>query len=257
MHQLEWDEDEIATRVKPAFDPMRTQVMTSAARPIVTRDEPSLAGMALPEAAGRPVKPRYPLGWLIALALLSAFVAREGALYMGLARKAARVESPKSEERSEGASLYVDGAHEGITVAVDGVPRGMLPVTLDDLEAGTHRLRFEAGPRFVPVEHSVALLSGERIDFGRVALELRTGQVRVEVTPEQSQVWLRGEEGAARALTGPRTLELAPGDYELIVARRGYRSVVRPLRVDATRPEQVLRISLKPTDWARDDIWEQ
>lgn len=150
------------------------------------------------------------------------------------------------------------GAHPGITVRIDGVDRGGMPLDAVDLPPGEHELQFSAGERFVPMKKRIVVATGKTVDLGRVSLDLARGRLEVSLTTDGAQVWLRAGGGPPRRLSGPfpSVLELEPGDYEVVASRRGYRSVTRPVRIDAERAEQQLTIELQALDWARRDMWE-
>jgi hypothetical protein len=147
--------------------------------------------------------------------------------------------------------------HSGVVMIVDGESRGMLPLTLSNLPVGEHTVRFEAGERFRSIERTIVVVDNDVLDLGRIELELIEGSVTVNITDAAAQVWLRSDDRAAKVVgPWPKVLLLAPGDYELIVARYGYRAQVRPLHIDAADAEQTVEVRLRPTTWLKDDPLE-
>ena len=60
-----------------------------------------------------------------------------------------------------GTRLVVASGQPGLKVTVDGVDRGPAPVNLQGIAPGPHRLRFDAGPRFEPLERTVEVPAGQ------------------------------------------------------------------------------------------------
>ena len=153
-------------------------------------------------------------------------------------------------------AIYAIAAHPGVRASIDGGALVDLPLHVRDIEPGHHVVRFEAGEQYETDLRAVRVTAGAISDLGLIALRLRVAKLHV-AAEVGADVWLRGSRGPARRLKGPwpRVLELEPGDYELIAARYGYRSIVRPLHFDAARPSYRVNLQLTPTAWKKHDVW--
>jgi hypothetical protein len=221
--------------------------------------ERGLSPRAAPRRHSRPARPRWPLSLaLIASCLALGAAAALLAAQLGLLQRAAppAAAAPSAPVPATGA-LSALPAHDGILVSVDQRARGRLPLTVDGLAPGVHEVCFDAGHRFEPRCSRVDIHAGETVDLGRIELALIQGSVTVSVNEPHATVWLRSPEGSA-PLAGPwpRAVELPPGDYEIVVAKYGYHSQVRPLHVSAQHAEHAVRFELRPTSWRTVDALE-
>ncbi len=68
------------------------------------------------------------------------------------------------------ASGFKVSGPSSVKVFVDGVERGTLPLTVDNLAPGTHKLRFDGGDKFESKEREIVVESGRVADLGAVEL---------------------------------------------------------------------------------------
>lgn len=140
----------------------------------------------------------------------------------------------------------ISAAGAGITMFVDGAKKGALPLTISDVAPGVHDVRFE-GPggrkRVVQIE----LGSEEHRDLGTIAFDETKVQVVITLSTRRTVVLLKPERGKQRQLTGPwpMSLELDPGSYSLVAARRGAQTYARPLVLDLDRPYREINVRLR------------
>jgi hypothetical protein len=68
------------------------------------------------------------------------------------------------------ASGFKVSGPSSVKVFVDGVERGTLPLTVDNLAPGSHKLRFDGGDKFESKEREIVVESGKVADLGAVEL---------------------------------------------------------------------------------------
>jgi len=128
-------------------------------------------------------------------------------------------------------TVYGDGAIP-VAVTVDGVPRGLAPVTVDSLEPGTHEVRF-SGPGLQPWGRTVQVKIHDTAQIAaRAVTSPATGvlEVRAQWTDTEGSeplkdatVWIDGEKRGAT----PLSLELPRGPHSVRIEGRGETSAVQ------------------------------
>lgn len=146
-----------------------------------------------------------------------------------------------------------------VKVDVDGKPRGTLPITLADLTPGEHTLRFTARGRKA-VEKKIALSDYETQRLEDVALELETGTLDIALATPGARVLLAPRTGYRKNLAGPfpKSFDVAPGSYDVIALRPGFRPQVTPIEISDAAPRAEVSIELSPMAFVppRSDIYE-
>lgn len=131
-------------------------------------------------------------------------------------------------------SLTVYAADGGLPVAVtvDGVARGLAPVTIDALEPGTHEVRF-SGPGLQPWGRTVQVKIHETAEIAaRAVTSPATGVLvaRAQWTDSDGSEELKGAtvwiDGEKRGVT-PLSLELPRGPHSVRIESRGEESPVQ------------------------------
>ena len=131
-------------------------------------------------------------------------------------------------------SLTVYAADGGIpvAVAVDGVARGLAPVTVEGLEPGTHEVRF-SGPGLQPWGRTVQVKIRETAELAaRAVTSPATGVLvaRAQWTDADGSEELKGAtvwiDGEKRGVT-PMSLELPRGPHSVRIESRGEESPVQ------------------------------
>jgi hypothetical protein len=139
--------------------------------------------------------------------------------------------------------VALSSSQSGVRVSVDGKERGALPITLDDLASGEHRLRFTAAGHRA-LDKRIDVVPGELEDLD-VKLEALPPRLHLEITPEDASVELRRDKvRTMHAGRWPKTIELERGAWELVVFRQGY--VATSQKLELSGGEQTLRIKLAP-----------
>jgi hypothetical protein len=234
----------------PALPPMRSSVPPPPSS--WTSADGSLVPHELYRPSARP-PPRLRSGdsmrWLAAAVVLSAgaviattqLLPDSGSLGSELAQQDG---VPIAEVFVDGAtppainqSVKLKSAHEGVTVAIDGEPRGALPISVDDLQPGEHTLRFEA-ERFAPLDQTITIAQGETVTILAPPLKLETGLLRVDLKTPGARVLLGNKDTkyGRKPLFGPwpKMLELrADRDWEIVAARPGFKPRIAPITFDA------------------------
>jgi hypothetical protein len=150
-------------------------------------------------------------------------------------------------------TLSARSSMRGVNMVVDSEPRGILPLSLDDLEPGEHQLRFEA-PGYQPLERRVTLVRGETLDLGDIILEVAPSKLHVELSPSNAYLLLgKPGQGEGKRYAGPwpRIIDVPPGRYALMAFRGGFRTAAMRVDVKVGTRVETVRIAL-----SRDDIYE-
>lgn len=147
--------------------------------------------------------------------------------------------------------LLIRSTPSGAAVSVDGTARGVTPLALQDLELGSRTIAI-ARPGYATEERRVVLTAGRpsrsievRLAAGgagaratpapaprraTAAAEVRTGSLTVESRPSGATVTIGGRVSG----TTPLTVEaLPPGEYQVVLALSGYRTVTTTVQVAA------------------------
>lgn len=163
------------------------------------------------------------------------------------------VPSPKAPPAAEKVGrLLVRSSPAGATVDVDGVPRGVTPLALRDLDLGTREITVSRSG-YAPESRRIVLTEARpsrSVDVrlsapaaGRTTTPPRpstpaspgkpaatTGVLAVESRPTGASVLLNGKPSG----TTPVTIsDLAPGEYSVTLALQGHRPVTTTVRVVA------------------------
>lgn len=151
-----------------------------------------------------------------------------------------------ADEPEDAPAFGISAAGDGITMFVDGLKKGSLPLTVSDVPPGVHDVRFEdpAGrKRVIQIE----IGADEHRDLGTIAFDDTKVQVVISLSTPRTVVLLKPENGKQKQLTGPwpMSLELDPGTYSLVAARRGRQTYARPLVLDLERPYREINIQLR------------
>jgi serine/threonine-protein kinase len=166
------------------------------------------------------------------------------------AGREARVKVPLRATAPARGGMRIGGTQPGVRLLVDGVERGGVPVSLDDLNPGTHALKFDGGDRFEPLERTVDVLGGQVLDLGDVRLKVRKGRATITLATKGAEVRLLrkgGDKGSSRTLDGPWPMtvdiDVAQG-YRLVATKKGLDPWSRELTFDDGNPEASIRIEL-------------
>ena len=128
--------------------------------------------------------------------------------------------SRPSEGLSGDGELVVQSRPEGARVAVDNEDRGQTPLTLR-LAPGTHVLQLRVGagePRVIPLQIHAGVQTAQYVEMQGVST---TGVLEVRSEPSRARVTIDGE---ARGSTPLTLRDVAPGDYQVVLERAGWKS---------------------------------
>jgi hypothetical protein len=249
----------------PPVDEPRVEPVTAT---IVERAEPSSIVTPPPSRASEPA--RFS-GAMLILALLvggvfgfaAGYMARPRALQSAPPQSMATAPGTESAVEPKNAveapkpssgSLLVRSNPSGANVTVDGLDRGVTPLTLRDLELGT-RAVIVARRGYIPETRTVAITSERpsrsldvRLTAQAAAATQKstppapkpvpptskpvaaTGTMVVESRPAGASVTVNG---TARGVT-PLTIDaIAPGDYRIVMSMKGFVNFVTTVRVVA------------------------
>ncbi|MEJ7727777.1 MAG: PEGA domain-containing protein [Polyangiaceae bacterium] len=148
-----------------------------------------------------------------------------------------------------GTRLVVAPGQPGLKVTVDGADRGPAPIDLHVIAPGPHRVRFDAGPRFEPLESTVEVPAGQTLEIAAVNLKVLRGRATIDLlTPGARVILARVDTPSnAKLLPGPwpMALDLDPG-WKVSASLRGFRSFEQPVTFTDGAPETSVRVELQP-----------
>lgn len=116
--------------------------------------------------------------------------------------------------------LVVQSRPEGATVVIDDREHGVTPLTLR-VSPGTHVLQVRAGsaePRVIPLQIRAGVQTAQYVELQGVAT---TGVLEVRSEPSKARVTIDGRERGSTPLT---LRDVAPGDYQVVLERAGWKS---------------------------------
>ena len=116
--------------------------------------------------------------------------------------------------------LVVQSRPEGATVVIDDREHGVTPLTVR-VSPGTHVLQVRAGsaePRVIPLQIRAGVQTAQYVELQGVAT---TGVLEVRSEPSKARVTIDGRERGSTPLT---LRDVAPGDYQVVLERAGWKS---------------------------------
>lgn len=163
-----------------------------------------------------------------------------------------------SPDRRIGQGVELRSELSPVKVTIDGERRGTLPILIDDLSTGEHRLVFES-PGRRPLEQTVTVNEGQLVRLHDIALAPGKGALRVALHSPGARVLVgrAGQQTGRRPLYGPwpQIVELdTQHDWEIVAGGSGYRAKVFPVRFDDEGRGSV-DVRLEIAEWTADDIY--
>lgn len=125
-----------------------------------------------------------------------------------------------SENLGGDGELVVQSRPEGAAVTIDDKDRGITPLTVR-LSPGAHVLQVKAGsaePRVIPLAIRAGTQTAQYVEMQGVAT---TGVLEVRSEPSKARVTIDGRERGSTPLT---LRDVAPGDYQVVLERAGWKS---------------------------------
>ncbi|MGK3993384.1 PEGA domain-containing protein [Sorangium sp. So ce1024] len=145
--------------------------------------------------------------------------------------------------------LKASGA-PGVKVLVDGVEKGALPVEIS-VPPGEHKVRFDGGERYEPLEKTVEVSQGQTKDLGTVALKVVKGQLTLDLATSGASVKLVNARGTEKKLPDsawkkpPVKVDVDPSEgWKLVATKRGYEDFSQAISFDDGQAEKTIRIAL-------------
>ncbi|MDI1451220.1 PEGA domain-containing protein [Polyangium sp. 6x1] len=147
--------------------------------------------------------------------------------------------------------LKILAATPNTKVWVDGTEKGVLPVELKDITAGSHKLKFEAGDRYDRMEQSVDIEAGKLKEIGPIKLKVLRGQIILELATEGAAVKLVNAKKEEKKIpekewkNQPVKIELDPtAGWKLVATKKGLDDFTQDLAFDDGLAEKQIRITL-------------
>jgi serine/threonine-protein kinase len=150
-----------------------------------------------------------------------------------------------------GTGIRASAKAKGVRLFVDGVDRGELPVSIEDLTPGTHEIRIAGNDAYKPYTEQITVAAGEMKQV-EPSLELLKGVARVELGANAAGAQVTLECGKNRKmLAPPTTVEIdTQQSCRLLAGKTGFEVFAKELRFANGEPEQTVTVSLveKSTD---------
>ncbi|MDI1481120.1 PEGA domain-containing protein [Polyangium sp. y55x31] len=147
--------------------------------------------------------------------------------------------------------LKILAATPNTKVWIDGTEKGVLPVELKDITAGSHKLKFEAGDRYDRLEQTVDIEAGKMKEIGPIKLKVLRGQIVLELATEGAAVKLVNAKKEEKKIpekewkNQPVKIELDPtAGWKLVATKKGLDDFTQDLAFDDGLAEKPIRIAL-------------
>ncbi|WP_441286059.1 PEGA domain-containing protein [Sorangium sp. KYC3313] len=138
----------------------------------------------------------------------------------------------------------------GVKVFIDGEEKGALPVEIS-VPPGEHKIRFDGGERFEPLEQTVEVGQGQMKDLGAVALKVLKGQVTLELATSGASVKLVSAKGTEKKLPDsawkkpPVKVDVTASErWKIVATKRGYQDFSQAISFEDGQAERTIRIAL-------------
>ena len=203
----------------PAPTPAQTAAATPAG-PIIQWPPVTAPPVGEPEpgpgpvAAAQAVEPPSP--WWRSARAVAALVAVAVAQSLLVAWLLSR----PSEGLGGDGELVVQSRPEGARVVIDDQDQGVTPLTVR-VSPGTHVLQVRAGsaePRVIPLQIRAGVQTAQYVELMGVA---STGVLEVRSEPSKAKVTIDGQDRGSTPLT---LRDVAPGSYQVVLERAGWKS---------------------------------
>ncbi len=121
------------------------------------------------------------------------------------------------EVGNQNGSLYINSSPQGAQIYLEGVYKGLTPLTINNLPSGSYQLTLTKSG-YIPYEQFVTILPLQTTTVNAI-LALPNGNLTITSVPPFANVYF---EGAYVGLTPITLVNLPPGDYELLVTKTNY-----------------------------------
>jgi hypothetical protein len=140
-------------------------------------------------------------------------------------------------------TINVSSIPTGADVLFDGMGKGITPLTIFDVEAGTHALRLEKSG-YYPYQEDVMVTAGQTTSvtwtLSELTVEPVNGTLDIDSTPSGADVYLDGE---IVGVTPVVLTDISPGEYTILIQKDGYEPFENPtVMVSAGNTTQVAAI---------------
>ncbi|WP_437751100.1 PEGA domain-containing protein [Sorangium sp. So ce1389] len=156
--------------------------------------------------------------------------------------------SPATASTTTG--LKASGSQPGVKVLVDGVEKGALPVEFS-VAPGEHKIRFDGGERYEPVEQTVEVGQGQTKDLGTIALKVLKGQLTLDLSTSGASVKLVNAKGTEKKLPDsawkkpPVKVDVNPSEgWKVVATKKGYQDFSQAVSFEDGQAEKTIRIAL-------------
>ncbi|WP_437922644.1 PEGA domain-containing protein [Sorangium sp. So ce291] len=151
---------------------------------------------------------------------------------------------------STATGLKASGSQPGVKVLVDGVEKGTLPAEFS-VAPGEHKIRFDGGERYEPVEQTVEVGQGQTKDLGTIALKVLKGQLTLDLSTSGASVKLVNAKGTEKKLPDsawkkpPVKVDVNPSEgWKVVATKKGYQDFSQAVSFEDGQAEKTIRIAL-------------
>ena len=152
-----------------------------------------------------------------------------------------------SKDDGQRTGVRVGAVGKGLRLFVDGVERGMVPITIGDLPAGEHSVRIEGEGRYEPWEQKVTVKEGELQELSpnlvakKAMLTLTGGE-----TAQGAEILLTCGDDQQLVLDLPKTIEIAlDQDCRVRATREGFEPFVAKVEFAPGASKTTLVVDLR------------
>lgn len=160
--------------------------------------------------------------------------------------------TPSSIGTSKNAGIVIAGSQPGVKVFIDGVEKGVLPLSRVDVAPGTHTIRFDAGDRHERTESTVDVEAGAVKDLGVIQLRVVRGQIAIDLATPGATVALfqTAPNGVETKLPvndwskQPATIDVEGDGWTLVAKKTGYNDFTQAISFEDGIAEKAIRVEL-------------
>jgi hypothetical protein len=144
--------------------------------------------------------------------------------------------------------VRVGALGKDLRLFVDGKDRGLLPVTVTDLETGDHAIRITGNPNYRDYQENISLRQGQLLELApKLTVLKRVAELQAGPGADAAEILLVCGDDKQLILDLPKTVEVpSEGGCRVEATREGYKDLVVELEFDAAEAEKTFKLALAP-----------
>lgn len=131
---------------------------------------------------------------------------------------------------SDSGTIVVETIPAGAKILVNGVDRGVTPITLSRMREGNHTLKISADG-YMPIRHELFLAAGERVPLN-LTMKRLPGKLTVSTIPDGARVYV---DDVFRGESDLTLNDLPEGHHQIRVTAPGYATMTRDVHITADK----------------------